>query len=161
MKKTKKCKGCKKILTLNNFNTRIEKKWKGLRSKCKNCSNLDMKKNYSKNPIPQILSNAKIRSKEKNIFFDIDTEYLKSIFPKDNMCPVLNIPFQMGYLNENKKNRDQSPSLDRIIPEKGYIKGNLVFVCDVVNRVKSNSSMEILEKVLNFYKKIELTKTIK
>jgi acetyl-CoA carboxylase beta subunit len=161
MKKTKQCISCKKILNLSNFNKKIGKKWQGLRSKCKDCSNLDMKKNYSKNPIPQILSNAKIRSKEKNIFFDIDTEYLKSIFPKDNMCPVLNIPFQMGYLNENKKNRDQSPSLDRIVPEKGYVKGNLVFVCDLVNRVKSNSSMEILEKVLNFYKKIELTRTIK
>jgi hypothetical protein len=123
--------------------------------------NLEMKINYSKNPIPQILYNAKIRSKYKNIPFEIDTKYLKSIFPKDNICPALKIPFQMGYLNKNKKNKDHSPSLDRIIPEKGYIKGNLVFVCDVVNRIKSNSTTEIIEKTLNFYKKIELTRTIK
>ena len=77
------------------------------------------------------------------------------------MCPVLNISFQGGYMNEDKKNKDYSPSLDRIVPEKGYVKGNLVFVCNIVNRVKSDSSMEILEKTLNFYRKFDLTKTIK
>jgi len=161
MKKTKQCTYCKKNLTLNNFLIVNNKHWKGLKSACRNCGNLEMKINYSKNPIPQILYNAKIRSKYKNIPFEIDTKYLKSIFPKDNICPALKIPFQMGYLNKNKKNKDYSPSLDRIIPEKGYIKGNLVFVCDVVNRIKSNSTTEIIEKTLNFYKKIELTKTIK
>ena len=109
---------------------------------------------YIKNPFPQMLSNAKIRAKQKNLPFDIDIEYLKSIYPIDHMCPALNIPFQRGYIDENKKNNDYAPSLDRIIPEKGYVKGNLVFVCNIVNKVKSDSSMEILEKVLNFYKKL-------
>jgi hypothetical protein len=111
------------------------------------------KKKYIKNPIPQMVSNAKIRAKQKNLFFDIDSDYLRSIYPKDNMCPVLNVPFQLGYVDENKKNKDYAPSLDRIIPEKGYVKGNLVFVCNIVNRVKSDSTIETLEKVLNFYKK--------
>jgi hypothetical protein len=149
----KKCSKCKKVLTLNNFSKRILKKWKGLRPECKNCENLRMKNNYIKNPIPQMLSNAKIRAKDKNIKFDIDTKYLKSIFPKDNVCPVLNVPFQFGYMNKDKKNKDYAPSLDRIMPEKGYVKGNLVFVCNIVNRVKSDSSIEILEKTFNFYKK--------
>ena len=150
---TLKCNKCNKVLTLNNFSKRTSNKWIGLRATCKDCENLIMKNNYNKNPIPQILSNAKIRAKDKNIEFDIDTKYLKSIFPKDNMCPVLNIPFQLGYMNEDKKNKDYAPSLDRIMPEKGYVKGNLVFVCNIVNRVKSDSSIEILEKTLNFYKK--------
>ena len=158
---TKKCSKCKKFLTLDNFTKKGSKKRKGLRASCRNCENLRMKNNYIKNPIPQMLSNAKIRSKEKNIEFNIDTKYLKSIFPKDNMCPVLNISFQGGYMNEDKKNKDYSPSLDRIVPEKGYVKGNLVFVCNIINRVKSDSSMEILEKTLNFYRKFDLTKTIK
>jgi hypothetical protein len=161
MEKTKQCSCCKEILTLYNFSKENKKHWKGLRAKCRGCYNLEMKKNYFKNPIPQMLYNAKTRAKQKNLPFDIDADYLKSIFPKDNMCPALNIPFQMGYLNEDKKNRDQSPSLDRIIPEKGYVKGNLVFVCDIVNKIKSNSTTEIIEKVLIFYKKIELTRTIK
>ena len=161
MKKTKQCKGCKKKLTLDNFLKENKKHWKGLKARCRDCGNLQMKNYYINNPIPQILSNAKIRSKNKKIPFEIDDKYLKSIFPKDNMCPVLNVPFQLGFLNKNKKNKDYAPSLDRIVNEKGYVEDNLVFVCNIVNRVKSDSSMEILEKVLNFYKKIELTKTIK
>ena len=150
---TKKCNKCNKVLTLNNFSKRISKKWKGLRAVCRDCENLRMKNNYNNSPIPQILSNAKIRAKYKNIEFNIDTKYLKSIFPKDNMCPVLNVHFKFGYMNEDKKNKDYAPSLDRILPEKGYVRGNLIFVCNIVNRVKSDSSIEILEKTLNFYKK--------
>jgi hypothetical protein len=149
---TLKCNKCNKVLTLNNF-TKKRSNGIGLRYTCKDCENLRMKNNYIKNPIPQMLSNAKTRAKQKNLPFDINTKYLKSIFPKDNVCPVLNIPFQLGYMNEDKKNKDYAPSLDRIIPEKGYVKGNLVFVCNIVNRVKSDSSIEILEKTLNFYKK--------
>ena len=161
MEKIKQCTSCKKNLTLDNFLIHNRKNWKGLRSKCKACGNLEMRINYSKNPIPQILGGAKRRAKQKNIPFAIDAEYLKSIYPKNNMCPVLNISFQVGYKSENKKNADYAPSLDRIIPEKGYVKGNLIIVCNIVNRVKTDSSIEIIEKVLNFYKKIELTKTLK
>ena len=43
--------------------------------------------------------------------------------------------------------------LDRIIPKKGYIQGNLVIVSDIVNRVKSDASLEDMEKILTFYTK--------
>ena len=70
----------------------------------------------------------------------------------------LKIPFQLGYKSENKKNQDYAPSLDRIIPEKGYVKGNLIIVCSIINRIKSCSSIEDLENALKAYKKYELTK---
>ena len=43
--------------------------------------------------------------------------------------------------------------LDRIIPKKGYIQGNLVIVSDIVNLVKSDTSLEDMEKILIFYTK--------
>jgi hypothetical protein len=107
-----------------------------------------------KDPVYLIFCRAKGRAKKKNITFKIDKEYLNSIYPKNNMCPVLNIPFQLGFLSKIKKNKDYAPSLDRIIPEKGYVEGNLVIVSFVVNRVKNNVSIETLEKILDFYKKI-------
>jgi hypothetical protein len=36
-------------------------------------------------------------------------------------------------------------SLDKIIPEKGYIPGNCVFCCDIVNMVKRDLTLEQLE----------------
>ena len=120
---------------------------------CKSCENLSMKNRYNNNPIPQMLSNAKIRAKDKNIPFEIDSVYLKEIFPKDNMCPVLKIKFQYGYTSKTKINKTFAPSLDRIIPTKGYVKGNCIIVSDIVNRIKSDATLEQLEKVLKFYTK--------
>ena len=103
-------------------------------------------------PVYSLFVRAKERAKKRNILFDIDKEYLKSIYPKNNKCPILNIDFQLGFLNEIKKNKDYAPSLDRIIPDKGYVKGNLVIVSFIANRVKNNVSVETLEKIVNFYK---------
>jgi len=114
-----------------------------------------MKVKYSQNPIPQMLSNAKIRAKQKSVDFNLTFEYLKKIFPQDNKCPVIGVDFQFGYKNLDKKNTDFAPSLDRIVPEKGYVEGNVIVVCNIVNRVKSDSTTKILEKVFKFYKKFE------
>jgi hypothetical protein len=129
------------------------KKW---RSKNKDKIKQYLNKYLSKDPTYQIFVSAKQRAKKKNLPFDIDKEYLKSIYPKDSMCPALNVPFQIGFLNENKKNKDYAPSLDRLVPKKGYVKGNVIIICNIVNRVKTNASLEIIEKVFNFYKKLNV-----
>ena len=41
--------------------------------------------------------------------------------------------------------------LDKIIPIKGYTKGNIVVISDIVNRLKSDASLEDLKKIINFY----------
>ena len=120
---------------------------------CKSCEQLSMKARYTNNPIPQMLSNAKIRAREKNIPFEIDSSYLKEIFPKDNICPVLKVKFQYGYASKTKINKSYAPSLDRIIPSKGYVRGNCIIVSDIVNRIKQDATPEKMEKVLKFYLK--------
>ena len=57
----------------------------------------------------------------------------------------------MGY--KNGKSKNLSPSLDRIIPKKWYVYGNLVIVSDIVNRLKSDATLEDMEKILKFYTK--------
>ena len=87
----------------------------------------------------------------------ITTKDISDIWPKDNKCPVLNINFEMGY--KNKKTKSYAPSLDRIEPKKGYVKGNILVVCDIVNRLKSDASIEDLRKISNFFinlKKIKI-----
>ena len=64
------------------------------------------------------------------------------------ICPALGIKMMVG---TNEKGNWRSPSLDRIIPELGYVKGNVVIVSFKVNRVKNNSSLEELTKITNFY----------
>jgi len=50
-----------------------------------------------------------------------------------------------------------SASLDRIDNEKGYIKGNVRFVCLGINYMKNRRAdsevFELLDKILEYYKK--------
>lgn len=64
-------------------------------------------------------------------------------------CPVLGIPLfrRMG----RKGGCDNSPSLDRIIPEGGYVPGNIVVVSRRANRAKSDLTVEELMAVADFY----------
>jgi len=100
-----------------------------------------------------MLSNAKIRAKKKGLDFNLTSEYLKEIFPKDNKCPITGIHFQFGYKNDNKINKNYSPSLDRIVPSIGYVKGNVIIICDLMNRMKQDSSFDDMEKFFKYYLK--------
>jgi hypothetical protein len=81
---------------------------------------------------------AKYRSNKKGLEYNIDTQYLMSIWPKDNKCPILGYtmrPAQDGTSGQDK----YSPSLDRIDPRKGYIKGNCEWVCSLANSMMTHA----------------------
>ena len=65
--------------------------------------------------------------------------------------PCFSNKFEMGF--KYGKSKNLAPSLDKIIPKKGYIQGNLVIVSDIVNRLKSDATLEDMEKILKFYTK--------
>jgi CRISPR/Cas system Type II protein with McrA/HNH and RuvC-like nuclease domain len=53
------------------------------------------------------------------------------------------------------KNRD-SLSIDKIIPEKGYVKGNVVFCLNRINMAKNDLSLEEIQKWMpEWYSRIE------
>ena len=95
-----------------------------------------------------MFQSIKNRCDKENIHFDIDLNYLKSIWPSNNICPVFGIEMKR---NRRGQSRDTSPSLDRIIPEKGYVAGNVVIVSFKANRMKNNGTVEELKKLLHFY----------
>lgn len=97
-----------------------------------------------------VLYNARKRSIEYNLAFDLDADYLLSIYPEDNKCPALGMEmcFRMGSVTGPLMN---SPSLDRIIPSLGYIKGNVIFVSHLANTIKSNATPDQIKKVAEFY----------
>lgn len=105
---------------------------------------------FHKDKITTAFHNAKARAEKKNIPFDIDAAYLMEIFPEDGKCPVFGIDLVWG------GDRNSSPSLDRIYPALGYVRGNLVWVSDYANMLKSHNSLETLRALLNFYERWEL-----
>jgi hypothetical protein len=150
------CTSCKKKLSKENFRKINRSNWQGLYPQCKSCENTLMQARYINNPIPQMLSNAKIRAKQKGVDFNLTSKYLKKIFPKNNKCPITGLNFQFGYKNKEKINKNNSPSLDRIIPSKGYVEGNVMVISDLMNRMKQDSTYEDIEKLYNFYKKLKI-----
>ena len=89
----------------------------------------------------------KYESKKKTIDFNLTEEYLKSIYPKNNKCPLLNIEFKQG------KNIPQAPTLDKINPKLGYIKENVIFVSRKANTIKNNLTLEEMKLLLKNWKK--------
>ena len=97
----------------------------------------------------QRIKGAVHRAKAKNLPFNITEEYVKSITPKDMICPALGIK-----MNTSVEDLDSKPSLDRLVPEKGYVKGNVIVVSFKVNRIKADATPEELMKVAIFYEKL-------
>lgn len=94
--------------------------------------------------------NCSARAKRRNLKFNLTQEYLKEIFPKDDKCPILDIDIS----RKSGANADDSPSLDRMIPSKGYVKGNVIWISNRANRIKSDSTVEELIKIGNFYEEL-------
>lgn len=93
-----------------------------------------------RHPERALLSSAKQRAKEAGLPFTITEEDI--IIPP--CCPVLGIPLQR---KAKRGGGDNSPSLDRIVPELGYVPGNIAVISNRANRIKSNATAEEIERV--------------
>ena len=116
---------------------------------CKDCKNeqnrdrKDIQYRTKEGHIKKILSQRKSEAKKKGLPFDIDLEYLCNI-AYDN-CPVLKFPLSWG---ERKGHAtDNSPSLDKFDPKKGYVIGNVCWISFKANTIKSNASLQEIQAV--------------
>jgi len=148
------CFHCKQILPEGQF---YKKKSDGSYGKktnlCRSCNQDNARRHYRtnkdkiharlhKNPLKTILCNIKTRAKMNNIPFNLTEDDL--YLPK--YCPVLGIeiiPFD---------NSDHSPSVDRFIPELGYVRDNCRVISKRANHIKSNATFEEIEKLYNWMK---------
>lgn len=73
------------------------------------------------------------RARKSKIPFDITVQDIKDIWPLDNLCPIFKTPFHFSH---NGKHNPQSPSVDKFIPELGYVKGNLTIMSLRANQLK-------------------------
>ena len=97
----------------------------------------------------KFLSNIKSRAKKSGIPFDLTLEDI--VFPE--VCPVLGIALRRNYDKGSGYHAD-SPSLDKIDPKLGYIKGNVRIISSRANLLKSNAEVWELELVLKDLKEL-------
>lgn len=104
-----------------------------------------MRKNYENNKEKYILRGIKSRAKRLGVAFDLDLEDIQGT----KVCPVLGIELERGGLFT----KDNSPSVDRIDPTKGYTKDNIQIISDKANRMKNNASPDELRKFAEWIQK--------
>lgn len=96
-------------------------------------------------PASRLLSLTKYRAQKRDIVFNLTLEDVAI----PDFCPVLGLP-----LYRNSGGRAQgpnSPTVDRVDPDKGYVKGNVRVISARANAIKSNATPEELLRVAAYF----------
>lgn len=107
----------------------------------------EIAKKWNRKNIASVLcTKAKKRAKDYNIPFNITKEDI--VIPE--LCPILGIKLEVS----SGKTSDNSYTLDKIVPELGYIKGNVVVLSHRANRIKSDANQVEIEMLLKWFKSL-------
>jgi hypothetical protein len=96
---------------------------------------------HRRNPAVQLLASARNRAKVFGFPFNLTLADI--VVPTH--CPALGIPI-------NFEAKNNVPSLDRVIPSKGYVAGNVNVISWRANRLKLNASLKELEGLVEYVK---------
>ena len=109
----------------------------GINTVCKDCRKPVSKMLYKTTTLEYRMWHAsKSRAKRKGIPHSI--LLVDVVIPE--FCPVLGCKLQAGH-------HLYAPSLDRIVPELGYVKGNICVISNKANMIKSSASVDEIGKV--------------
>jgi len=102
------------------------------------------RKNAKRYREKSMVAGARRRAAEKGWDFNLTIEDVRI----PDACPIFGKPFVFG-LGSGKS--DWSPSLDRIDNARGYVRGNVIVVSELANRIKNNATVAQLRKIADFY----------
>ena len=145
----KKCNICGIEKSLSEFYVRTKNSDKHMAA-CKPCCNARTRTNYTeerstkKGHAYQIFSRRKRQAKYKNVPFTIDFESIFELAP--DVCPILGT--QLNWGEKLSRPQPNSPSLDKIIPELGYIEGNVRWISYRANIIKKIMCLTMIRKIL-------------
>jgi hypothetical protein len=86
-------------------------------------------------------------AKRNNIPFSIKFESIEQ--PK--FCPVLGIELNYNWSGEHLRD-DAKATIDKVIPELGYVPGNVYVISWRANKLKSNMNLTELQQIMNYIK---------
>lgn len=112
--------------------------------KTKEIRRINERNRHRLNARKSMLKAAKGRSKRDNLDFNI--EECDIIIPE--YCPILGIKIEKGIGNST----DNSPTLDKIIPKLGYIKGNICVISWRANSLKKDGRLDEFERIVKYLK---------
>jgi hypothetical protein len=92
------------------------------------------KRYYTEHPEILLFKCASKRARERGLPCTITAEDIRGCIPRDGLCPITRQPFVRG----EGKVGPQSMTLDRIIPELGYVHGNIAVISHLANTIKQS-----------------------
>ena len=114
-----------------------------------------MKENYERwrreeaYVLTSLLKGAKKRAKIKELPFDLTMEWLETIIV--SYCPITLQP--IDWIKEqvvDGKAGPNSPSIDKVIPELGYVQSNCAIISHRGNMIKSNGTIDEHRRVVQY-----------
>ena len=127
-------------------------------------TNKDKRKDYyahiSNNPDPKkalefsiqdLVGTARNHSKRRKVPYDITYEYLMEVYNKQQgRCYYTNTPMKLKGNGRLKKDL-LGISLDKLIPENGYVEGNVVLCCFGINLLKHTHTKDTMMSALQTF----------
>lgn len=101
------------------------------------------KRRSQTNPEKIMWASAKRRAKALGLPFNLDVTDI--VVP--DICPIFGFPLVRSRSGRSAFN---SPSLDRVIPSLGYVKGNVKVISHKANSLKKNASYEDLMALMMY-----------
>jgi hypothetical protein len=87
--------------------------------------------------VKQQVNGCKQRAKKQQVPFSIDAEYILTLYANQNgLCALTNVPMTQC---------DKRPStmhIDKVVPQLGYVPGNIQLLCAAANMIKLDRSQE-------------------
>lgn len=134
------CKHCQEEKPLQSFSKKYDCKSGYDTSKCKECKRSAA--DWTKVPWERkILNRARSRARREGIQFNLTIEDI--VIP--STCPVLKVPLAYN-------DKDYTASIDRVVPEKGYTKGNVAIISAKANRIKDNATYTEIIQLARYMK---------
>ena len=166
----RKCFVCNSVKEANSENFYVKRYYKdlhgninnfGLSARCKDCDKIRAaihRDKVGQNPekyCSYLTASLKSRAKEQKVPFDLTKEDLfYQLEQQDYLCfySKEKLDFTLKAYS-NKAPHREMPSVDKLTPSKGYVKGNFVWTKYYINRLKSDLNLqEFIELCKKVYK---------
>ena len=103
-------------------------------------------KAFRSDPFRHKCSYLRGKCSRNGIPFDLDPQYLEAIWT--GSCPIFHTKLNKPYHSKSAERAGKHTcSLDRIVPDKGYTKGNVEWISNYANIIKQKATAEELRKV--------------
>ena len=116
------------------------------------CDKCQGQANYRRK-LAKLMAMAKNRAKSKLVDFDLDVDFLVEMWEdQQGCCALTGLPFKLDI--SDHRVHPQCPSIDRIIPHLGYIKGNVRLITYHMNVALSEFGVGEFEHLIQSYRQV-------